>query len=215
MLHKRLSASTLTAAAAACVFFAGEAHASYVIGGQTYAVSTPTEVLSAAFTTPDGGVSVNFYSGLVQMQVSGSGASAGSCLNDAFYIFTCGIVADGSYYQLTSDDVALVGFNPAQDAKNFIVYDADGGNEVLSRPYVPLYRADHTYTFVVDLGLLGVMGSSRLHFGVSDGNFGDNSGGYSVEISQLTTVPEPGTLALLAAGGLGFVFSQRRRQQPA
>jgi hypothetical protein len=213
MQRMRLLATTLTAAAALALF-AGQAHAGYVIGGQAYSVSTPTEVLSAAFTTPNGGVSANFYSGLVQMTVSGSGQSAGSCLNDAFYVFTCGIYADGSYYQLTSDNAPLVGLNPAQDAKNFIVYDADSGSEVLSRPYVPLYRADHTYTFVVDLALLGVVGTSRLHFGVSDGQFGDNSGSYSVQISQLTAaVPEPGTLALVAASGLALLVPRRRHTQ--
>ena len=213
MHHKRLLARTLTAVAA-IGFFAGSAHASYVIGGQSYNVTTPTEILSAAFTTADGGVSANAYGGLVQMKVTGTGQSAGSCFNDAFYIYTCGIVADASYYQLTSDNAPLVGLNPAQDAKNFIVYDADSSSEVLTRPYVPLYRADHTYTFVVDLSLLGVVGTSHLHFGVSDGVFGDNSGGYRVEISQLA-VPEPGTLALLTASGLGLLLARRRRMPAA
>lgn len=200
-------------ALATAAFLVGGANASMVIGGQTYNVTAPTESMSATFLAAAGGVSSNMYGGLVQLTVSGTGASLGARLNDAFYVFTGGpVFADGSFYQLTTDNAPLVGLNPAQDAKNFIVYDVDSNSEILSRPYVPAYRAaDHTYTFVVDLSLLGVAGTSHLHFGVSDGVYSDNSGAYAITISQLTAVPEPGTLALVALSGLGMLAASRRR----
>ncbi len=212
MKTKNFFASSFCALAAATCL-AGSAHAAIVIGGQAYNVSTPTESMSASFLSAAGGVSTNFYGGLVQLTVSGSGASLASRLNDAFYVYTGGpVFADGSFYQLTTDNAPLIGLNPAQDAKNFIVYDVDSDTEITARPYVPTYRAaDHTYTFVVDLGLLGVAGTSRLHFGVSDGQYGDNSGAYDITISQLT-VPEPGSLLLVATSGLALLAASRRRR---
>jgi hypothetical protein len=55
-----------------------------------------------------------------------------------------------------------------------------------------------------------------LYFGVNDGLFADNtSGSFEVTLSgfRLTTVPEPSSVALLAAGllGLGMVARKRRR----
>lgn len=203
-------------ALAAAAFLVGSANASMVIGGQTYNVTAPTESMTATFLNAAGGVSSNLYGGLVQLTVSGTGQSLGNQFNDAFYLFSGGPpIADGSYYQLTTDNAPLVGNNPAQDAKRFIVYDVDSNTEILTRPYVPAYRAAHTYTFVVDLSLLGVAGTSHLHFGVSDGVYSDNSGAYAITISQLTAVPEPGTLALVAISGLGMLAASRRRASQA
>lgn len=51
---------------------------------------------------------------------------------------------------------------------------------------------------------------SRLHFGVSDGVFADNSGSYNIQIAQLA-VPEPGTLILVATSRLALIAARRRR----
>jgi PEP-CTERM motif len=79
------------------------------------------------------------------------------------------------------------------------VYDVDADIEIGSLPYVPAYRAnDHTHSLIIDTSMFGVIGSDVLHFGVSDGIFDDNSGGYRVDVRQLeAAVPEPATLTLL------------------
>lgn len=111
------------------------------------------------------------------------------------------------------DDVALVGSNAAQNARNFIVYHADATAKVTMRPYLPAYRGtDHTYSFVVDMALLGVVAASQLHFGVMDDQYADNGGAYNIRISQLT-VPEPGTLSLAACSALGLLAAAGRRRR--
>ncbi len=196
---------------------AGTAMANLTIGGNPYGTVGTTESLTATFTQADGGVTTGSYFGLVQITVSGIGESLGTRLNDAFYVYTDAAHTptapfnDASYYQLAFDTSALIGTiavptNPALDARAHIVFDIDDGTEV-TPTYVPTYRADHTYSFVIDTGTLA---ATNLHFGVSNGNFGDNFGAYDIEITQLETVPVPAA-ALLAMVGLGSVAVIRRR----
>lgn len=195
----------------------GTAMANFTIGGNPYGTVGATETLSATFTQADGGVTTGSYFGLVQITVSGIGESSATSLNDAFYVYTDDAhtpVAPSnhaSFYQLAFDTSALIGTNgvptnPALDARAHIVFDIDDGAEV-TPTYVPTYRADHTYSIVLDTGTLV---GTNLHFGVSNGNFGDNSGAYGIEITQLQTVPAPAA-GLLAMVGLGSVAFLRRR----
>jgi hypothetical protein len=181
--------------------------APFVIGGNSYVETGPTETMTASFLAADGGISSGSYSEFVKLTVSGEGQSLGACLNDAFFVFSCGVGHDGSYYQVSFDTAALIPFNPAQTAQNFIYYDVDAGVEV-SPTYVPAYRpSDHTYSFNINTGLLA---PGALHFGVSDGHFGDNSGLYTIQITQLESVPEPVSLLLMAMG-LGGLSLRRLR----
>ncbi len=195
-----------------CMFLPDVARAGLVIGGVTYTVDGPSETVIAPFTQPST-QSTNFFGGLVHIKVSGTGvAYLSPNLNDAFYLLNSVPNPDPNYYEMTMDNVALTG-NPIQDVKNFIVYDVDGGNEVLSRPYKPGFRVDSTYSFVVDLGLVGVTSTSQLYFGVSDGAYGDNSGAFQIEISRLTqaaAVPEPAS-CIVAVLGMGYVGIARWR----
>ena len=160
--------------------------------------SAMAETVITSFTQPDGGVTTGLYSGIVHITVSGTGMSLGSDLNDAFYLFDPQnpAVHDPNYYQLSFSTSTLVPFAPGQDAVNFIL----GG--------LPVYNPSHVYSFDLDTGSAVL---TQLHFGVSDGNFADNSGSFTIEVSA---VPEPSTWAMMILGfaGLGFMAYRRKNK---
>jgi hypothetical protein len=184
----------------------------YYIQGTRYIESGGIETLAVPFTASDGAVSSGSYAGFIRLNVSGTGVSCTPARNDSFYIYEwlsgCSSPPtvpqhDPNYYQLTFDTVAIPPLASSRIATKFIYFDIDGAGEVASRPYLPAYRTDHTYSFIVDTGQAS---PSSLHFGVSDGGFGDNSGAYEIRITQLA-VAYP--LTLLGAGtGTGSVTSQ-------
>jgi hypothetical protein len=199
--------------------------APFNIQGTNYYDSVPTEIVSVTFQQSDGGVTTNNYYGFVRLVVDGTGLSFGSSLNDAFYVYTDGAGApvapanNASYYQLGIDTSTLVGSfgNPTpanRAARNYIYYDVSANNEV-SPVYVPAYNANHSYEFIIDVESLVSWGGSpsQIHFGVIDGQFGDNQGSYRISVTQLTpaAVPEPGTFGLAAAGIAIAVLRLRRR----
>ena len=158
----------------------------FVIGGRNYIASGPPETVTAVFTVPDGGVSTNNYAGFVELAVSGIGHSYAQYFNDAFYVYEPGPAPDAGYYQLTFGRTTLTGGNISDDAANYVVYDVDAGNAV-TPPYVPAYRADHTYHIILDVG----SSPSKLHFGVSDGFYQDNSGSFTITVQQLAEATTP------------------------
>lgn len=200
------------------VFFIGSGQllAGPTIGGIEYYESGLPEAVTAVFTTAEGGSSTGTYSGLVRLTVSGTGESNATRLNDAFWVFTDiehnpitpshGNIY-GNYYQLAVKTQTLLPYEPAYEARHFIVYDLDAGTEV-TPTYVPTYRSDHVYSFVIDLGTSVL---SNLHFGVSNGIFSDNTGAYNIEVAQLSVIPAPGAI-LLGNIGVGLVGWMRRRR---
>jgi hypothetical protein len=165
--------------------------------GAALAAPASAETISVVFTQPDGGVTTGLYSGTVSVTVSGTGFSSGPQLNDAFYLFQGPTpIHDSQYYQLTFGISPLVPFNPAQNAVNFIV----GG--------LPAYNPSHVYSFLLNTG---VAVPTQLHFGVGDGQFSDNGGGFSVSVTA--AVPEPGTWAMMLIGFAGLSFAAMRKRK--
>lgn len=127
------------------------------------------------------------------VSISGDGESLSANQNDAFYVFENALSNQTTpynhsrFYQLSVETDSLVNWNPLLTKpntaiKDFIVFDADA-NKIVEGPYVPEYQEDHEYNFVIDLNNEK---PEFLSFGVSDGQFGDNSGDYEIAIIQLT-----------------------------
>jgi hypothetical protein len=161
------------------VMSSSSAFAAIVIGGtQYYPVSpVPNESVTAPFYGSWGADStptVRTYHDFVMLKVRGVGQSWAQNYNDAFYVYTGPgsptPLNDADYHQLAVDTKPIYGFPgdptpPEQLARSKIFYDLDSITEVTSRPYVPLYREDHVYSFVVDVGTA----PSNLWFTVADG----------------------------------------------
>ncbi len=171
----------------------------------TALIATPAvaETVVASFTTPDSAVTTGLYDNIVQITVSGVGQSLAAMFNDAFYLYTDNSGTpitpsnDPNFYQMTIGTTTLVGLNPAQDVKNFLVGP------------IPTYDSSHIYTFDINTG---VNAPTQLHFGVSDGDFADNSGAYTIMVTQVAA-PEASTWAMMLAGfaALGLAAVNRRK----
>jgi uncharacterized protein (TIGR03437 family) len=182
--------------------------ATYSIQGNTYVPGSVTENVTVSFTTPTGGKTVNNYSGYVMLTVSGTGTSNAGALNDAFYLIGPPQTYDLNYFQLAVDSADLTPKEPTADAVTSIAFDVDANKEVRSQPYLPLYRANNTYTIIIDTTLLISHGSvpAALRFGVSDATFTDNSGNYSITVTQLiaqnaATITQSYVISTIAGNG--------------
>lgn len=186
--------------------------APFIIGGVSYSPTGVGENLTAAFANASGTLSSNSYSGLVLVTVSGTGQSLGTQYNDAFYVYAPTLGAYADYYQLAVTRGPTVAYSTPDDAYQHVVYDVDAGTAT-TPPYRPLYRADHTYTFVLDSSGLTGGATGALRFGVNDGIYSDNSGSFSIRVDQLvgTRIPEPATW-LLAGAALALMGLGRRKQ---
>lgn len=167
------------------------------------------EILNVPFTAPRFDTDLQ-YSGFVEVFVSGTGFSNGPALNDAFYDVATGL-PNPEFYQLNigwtgANLVPFVG--DTRNIDNFIVFIEDLGS--VAPPARADYDPAHTYRFVVQIP--DAVGLTNLQFGVSDGDFTDNGGNYTIEIFQLAanTVPAPATLALSLTALAALGFARRR-----
>jgi hypothetical protein len=202
---------------AAVVAMGSPAYATIIIGGVTYVDVGLAESIYVPFAMPDAATSIQAYSGYVRIKVTGIGQSNGLCWNDAFWVFTDSFGAPVTPYegwggyQLNCYTSTLVGsIAHTYTAAEQIYYDVDFPMEVTARPYSPPYQASHEYNFVLKVASST---PSNLHFGVCDGIFGDNSGAYNIEVTQMT--PEPSTFALLGVGAISLLAYAWRRRKTA
>ena len=159
------------------------------VGGSSYIVCKPSETVVATFTSTAGNVTTNKYSGLVLIKVSGTGQSAGGFINDAFYFnIPDNPTHEPNFFQLVTTIGESVFEAPVNINTTYrhIVYDIDAKTAV-TPPYVPPYRTDNTYTFIINMNTLAPAPAepSILRFGVNDGVVIDNSGAYTIQITQL------------------------------
>ena len=141
------------------------------------AAASAQETVTVPFTTSSNGTSggvltSNSYAGIVTIDVSGTGWSRSQYLNDAFYVFTgpTAISYNPSWYHLRIGTA-----HPT---------DQMGGNP-------PPYNSSHTYSFQWNVGA----SAQQLRFWVSDGNFSDNGGSYTITVtpSNLDPTADPGS----------------------
>lgn len=165
----------------------------------TAAPAFAAETITAAFTPATGGQTTGTYYGLVNVTVSGTGQSNGTLLNDAFYSLSPAGQRNNPNYQLAFGTSPLMGSTTANAASNFIV------------GAVPAYNASHVYSFILNTGL-AQSAAGTLYFGVTDGVYSDNTGAFTINISQ--AVPEPATWAMMLMGfgmiGFGLRSYQRK-----
>jgi len=151
----------------------------YLINNKPYVTSGPTETLTATFTTAEGGASAATYTGYVLVHVTGVGQSYSSVYNDAFYLYTDPFPTpvnghDGGFYQLTFSTSPL----QIPDLPNNATHSLIGT--------LPPYSATHDYTLILNSNLTA---PGKLHFGVSDGGYSDNTGAYTIKVTQLVPAP--------------------------
>lgn len=187
---------TLSPLLVALALVAGSPVASAALIADHFVRISAGEVVTAPFTAPATATS-GIYAGPVEIEVSGTGFSLFTVLNDAFYGVQSQAQLDAQYYQL---NIGWAGFplvpfsGEPHNIDNFISFIEGPG--FVTAPARPAYAANNTYRFVVNVPLL----AGALTFGVSDGNFGDNGGAYRIGVWQLAarSVPEPAPIALLA-----------------
>ncbi len=176
----------LTAATAALLF-----------SSAIVAPAQAAETITVPFTTPSTGTTEQ-YSGIVRVTVSGTGFSRGADINDAFYFSPSGAVEPSGYYQLGFSTSPLQPFDAANAAFSSVI----GGR--------PAFNVSGVYSFLLNTGSTA---PTNLYFGVTDGNFGDNGGAFSITVIQ--GVPEPATWALMILGFGAVGGAMRRRQSVA
>jgi hypothetical protein len=155
------------------------------------------EVVYAPFIEPTGVTTVGAYEGVVSVTVSGVGQALGNAFSDAFYLLPAG------GFPPAHTATWNLGFGtPLQDAANFIV----GG--------LPAFNPTNIYSFNLNTG---ASVPTQLHFGLIDGTYTDNSGAYTIVVTQLApAVPEPSTWAMMILGFAGIgLMAYRRKLKPA
>lgn len=186
------------------------AQAATTIAG-AYTRISPAQNIIAQFTSPTGATAATSFTGPVEVLVSGTGFSAGSTINDAFYFTENQQSLAGNFYHLGMSKTGGTFNTPATKSVEQFITFIDGVGAVAAGT-IPAYAASNSYNFVIDAGA----GFSLLSFGVLDGNFGDNGGQYNITLWQLapsvSAVPESATWMMMIVGFGAIGVTARRRQ---
>lgn len=151
----------------------------FVINGQEYRAADPRETIDVPFKPADAAITASSYQGYVLVNVTGVGQAYGATYNDAFYLYTAPFDPpqngwDGGFYQLAFKAATLTEF------------DAGAGAWASLYGTLPPYNPSHEYTVILDSK---VATPGKIHFGVTDGGYSDNSGAFRVTITQLVRSP--------------------------
>lgn len=162
--------------------------------GASASPSFASEIVYTPFDLAHGVATTGVYDGTVSITVSGLGQALASLYSDAFYVLDH---TPTDYHQWD------LGFATSgaglTSAENFLVGP------------VPAFDPTSIYTFELNTGL---QAPAHLYFGVSDEIYTDNSGAYTVVVTQLASaVPEPSTWAMLLMGFIGLGFAGYRKQE--
>ena len=173
------------------MFVAGAMFASVVATAAARA-----EVIVVPFNDATPTSTASSYSGEVTVTVSGIGQSAGASFNDAFYVFANG---DGTPFSPPQDDGFYdLGFGTGGSASSIDYYVSP----------TPAYNPTHVYTFNIDTGLST---PAPLDFDVVDDVYADNTGSFTVSVSEASAVPEPSIWSMLIVGVAVAGATLRRR----
>ncbi len=210
---RRFRLALAVATTALSLTAATQASAAGTAISDNYTRTSGGETIVAPFTAANGIASISTFSNFVEILVSGTGFSAGSNVNDAFYGPNASI--NDPYYQLgigTNTGTQFAPFQPGLAAVNRIVFIEGMG--AVANGTRPNYNGSNTYRFVINAGA----SATPLTFGVLDGNYTDNGGQYRITAYQLVAgvvsgaVPEPATWAMMLTG-FGLVGAGMRRRR--
>lgn len=131
----------------------------------TLSIYPTNEIVIVPFISGTTGVQTSqSYSGLIGVSVSGVGQASGTEWSDAFYVYT------------NSEGEPVEPHHP-QELFNFTLWIDHQPADNIVQP-IPLFNDTHEYTFFMETS------GNPIHFGVGDVFTIDNTGNYTITVSQ-------------------------------
>lgn len=157
---------------------------------ENYTRTGQTESFSAPLTVFGGTTTTGQWSGLVEVEVSGTGSSTPGEFTDAFYRLDPADLSMELAGALQPQGLRLSFTGCAANVEcgapridDFIVFAEDEG--VVTTPRRPAFQSTHVYRFVIDVGAT----PQFLTLGEGDGGVGDNSGQFDITLHAVNAAP--------------------------